>query len=148
MLSNPSQHFNTQAGFTFIEIMIAIAVTAILAAICLISYQTQMRQAQIMIVYQEINQFRMPYQISIDEGARVTEFSPNSLSVPAKTKYCKFSVIAPNINDKTFNAVTCDIHDLSYLKNQSINLDRAADGSWQCRPSAGIPKSYLPKACQ
>lgn len=137
-----------QSGFTLIELIIVIAIVGILTAVAVSSYQTQVRQTQIIIIYKEINLFRPPYQTLLNEGAGVTSFSPDGLDMPVTSEYCEFNITAPNVNGTTLNAVTCDIQGLSYLQGQSLNLDRAADGTWQCRPSAGIPKSYLPKACQ
>lgn len=137
----------SQSGFTLIELMIVIAIIGILAVIATVSYQTQIRKTQLMTIYQEINQFRMPYQILINEGEGVTDFSPNGLNIPEQTQYCQFEVTEPNVNGITADAVTCTIQNLSYMQGQSLILDRAVDGSWQCRPSAGIPKAYLPKAC-
>jgi type IV pilus assembly protein PilA len=128
--------------------MIAVAVIGILAAIAVVSYQTQLRKTQVMTVYQEINQYQMPYQILMDDGAGVTDFSPRGLNMPAQTKYCQFTVADPIAGSTTTNAIICTIQNLSYIQGQSLSLDRAADGSWQCRPSAGIPKAYLPKECQ
>ena len=41
----------------------------ILAAIAGTSYQTQVRQTQLMTIYQEINHSRLPYQTLIGYGA-------------------------------------------------------------------------------
>jgi type IV pilus assembly protein PilA len=128
--------------------MIAIAIISILGAIGLASYQTQLRQTQMMNIYQEINQFRLPYQILMDDEAGVTDFSPSGLNIPEQTKYCQFEVTEPIVNKITADAIKCTIQNVPYIQGQSLSLDRAADGSWQCRPSAGIPKAYLPQACQ
>lgn len=138
----------SQSGFTLVELMIVIAIIVILAAMATVSYQTQLRQTHIMTIYQEINNFRMPYQTLLNEGAGVTSFSPDGLNISPISEYCEFSITAPNTNSTTVNAVVCEIQGLSYLQDQSISLDRAVDGSWQCHPSAEIPKTYLPKACQ
>lgn len=137
-----------QSGFTIIELMIVIAIIAILAAVALVSYNIQIRKTHITTIYHEINQFRLPYQILMGEGAGVTGFSPEGLNMPTQTKYCQFSVTPPNVNTSTPNAVRCQIQNLSYLQNQSLNLERATDGTWQCRASSGITKAYLPQACQ
>lgn len=98
-----------QSGFTLIVIITVIAIIWILAAIVTASYQNYIRQTQVMSIYQEINHFRMPYQILIDERAGVTDFSPNGLNMPAQTQYCQFSVTPPNANAATPNAVQCQI---------------------------------------
>jgi len=139
---------STQSGFTLVEIMIVVAIIGILAAIATVSYQVQLRKMHLITLYQEMNHFRMPYQILINEGAGVTNFSPNGLNMPTQTKYCQFSVTAPNADAVTTNAVICQIQNLRYLSNQTLSLDRGADGSWQCRASSGITSAYLPKACR
>ena len=148
MLINSKEPLASQSGFTLIELMITIAVIGILASIAIGSYQYQTRKAHIATIYQEINQFRMPYQLLVGEANGVTNFSPNGLNMPEQTKYCQFSVMPPSVTDVTSNALLCQIQNLSYLENQSLSLDRAADGSWRCRASIDIPKNYLPQACQ
>ena len=148
MRSYSNCQLTSQLGFTLIELMITIAVIGILSAIGVASYQMQVRQAQLTNLYQELNQFRLPYQILINEGAGVSGFSPSGLNILEQTKYCKFEVTKPNVNGMTIDAVRCNIQNLSYMQGQALSLDRTVDGSWQCRPSVGIPKAYLPQACQ
>ena len=77
---------STQSGFTLVEIMVVIAIIGILASIATVSYQVQLRKTQVMTIYKEINHFRMPYQILINEGVGVTGFSPSGLNMPVQTK--------------------------------------------------------------
>lgn len=143
-----NDQLSTESGFTLIEIMIVIAIVGILAAIATINYQNYIRKTQLIVIYKELNHFRMPYEILMNEGAGVTDFSPNGLNMPEQTEYCQISVIPPNSNKVTDNAIVCTIQNLSYIQGQALSLDRTVDGSWQCRPSVGIPKAYLPQACQ
>lgn len=143
-----SPFLSSQSGFNLIEIMIVVTIISILAAIATISYQTQVRQTQVMTIYQELNHFRVPYQTLINEGAGVTDFSPSGLNMPTQTKYCQFSVTEPAMSGIINDAVKCTIQNLSYLQGQTLSLDRTVDGSWQCRASAGIKISYLPQACR
>lgn len=141
-------HPKFQYGFTLIEMMIVTAIIGILAAIATVSYQKKIRQTHLITIYQEVNQYRTPYHILIDEGAGVTGFSPSGLNMPAQTKYCYFSVTEPALSGVTTDAVKCTIQNLPYLQGQSLSLDRTIEGNWQCRVSTGIKKAYLPQACQ
>ncbi|WP_348548951.1 pilin [Psychrobacter sp. KFRI-CH2-11] len=143
-----TQSGSAQSGYTLIELMIVVAIIGILAATATISYQMQVRKTQIMTVYKEINQYQMPYRTLIDNGAGVTGFSPRGLNMPAQTKYCQFTVTAPLSGSTTANAIICRIQNLPYLQAQTLSLDYLADGTWQCRASAGIKDAYLPQACQ
>ena len=142
------RYLSSQSGFTLIEIMIVIAIIGILAAIGTVSYQVQIRQIQIMTIYKDMNHFRLPYQTLMDEGAGVTDFSPSGLNMPDQTKYCQFAVTTAAKSGITTNAVTCTIQNLAYVQGETLSLDHAADGTWQCRASTGISKKYLPQACQ
>lgn len=142
-----SIRFN-QSGFTLIELMIIVVVIGFLASIATTSYQIYVRKAQVIIAYEALNHFKLPYQMLMDEGTNAATFNTNTLSMPIQTKYCQFAVIPPNSKAATPSAVVCRIQNLDYLSNQSLTLDLDADGSWQCRASAGISKLYLPEACR
>lgn len=148
LASNLNRVSLSQSGFALIEIMITIAIIGVLAAISTASYQVQVRKTQIMAIYQEINSFRTPYQMLMNEGLGVTDFSPNGLNLAGSSKYCQFSVIAPKIDTVTLNAVTCQIQNLSYLSNETISLDLTVSGKWHCAASNGISRFYLPQDCR
>lgn len=146
LISNHSRR--CQLGFTLVEVMIVIAVVGVLASIATASYQNYIRKTQIATIYQEINRFRMPYQTLVNEGVGVTSFSPKELNMPVQTKNCQFTIIPPNANAATTDAIVCQIQNLNYLTNQTLGLDLRADGIWQCRASAGISRAHLPQDCQ
>lgn len=108
LISKYSLH--SQSGFTLIQMMIVIAIVGILATI---NYQNYVRKTQVMIAYEELNHLRMPYEILVNEGAGVTGFSPDGLNMPEQTRYCQFTVMPPNSNKVTDNAIVCTIQNLS-----------------------------------
>lgn len=112
MILTSNRPLTSQCGFTLMEMIV----------IATISYQVKVRETHVVTIYQELNQYRLPYQILTNEEEGVRSFSSN--------------------------AVRCQIQNVNYLQNQSLSLDRAADGSWQCKASAGIAKAYLPQACR
>ena len=118
-----------------------------MSSIAVVSYQTYIRKAHLITIYQEINQFRISYQVLMESNSSVTVFSLDNLSIPIQTKYCQFSVNAPDNNGQATDALQCQVQNLNYLTNQYISLDRSVNGKWQCRASAGIPRIYLPQAC-
>lgn len=140
--------FSRQSGFTLIELMVVMAIVGILSAIGIFSYQTYIRQTQLITVYQEINQFRLPYQEMMDSSSSTTNFSLSNLSIPIQTKYCQFSLTAPDGTGAAPNALRCQIQNLNYLNNQHISLNRRIDGKWECEASVGISSAYLPQACR
>lgn len=137
-----------QSGFTLIEMMIVVAIVGILAAVATIGYQAYLRKLDVMIIYQDLNSFRLPYDVLVDGKENTTNFTVSGLNMPIDSKYCLFSVTAPNVGVLTINALTCQIKNLNYLENQTLTLDRSENGTWSCRASAGIPISYLPQDCQ
>ena len=138
----------SQSGFTLIEMMIVVAIIGILAAIGLVGYQGQVKKAQLATIYQSLNSFRLPYQVLMDDGAGVTDFTLNGMNLAAESAFCRFSVKAPNVGGNTVNAIRCDIKNISYLKGEYLRLDRKKDGSWSCQHSSGITKRHLPIDCQ
>ncbi|MEZ2693010.1 pilin [Psychrobacter faecalis] len=101
-----------------------------------------------MTIYQELSHLRLPYQTLLAGGAGVVAFSVDGLNMPTSTKYCQFTVKAPNLEGGTADAVVCNIQNLPYLQKQSLSLTFTENGNWECKASSGILVSYLPQACR
>lgn len=147
MVQPNSNYSKSQAGFTLIELMIVVAIISILASIATASYQTRVKQSQLVSIYQELSHFKLPYQMFMDEGIGATEFSTNGLNMTASSDYCQFVVTPPN-GGTAPNAVRCNIQNLDNFENQYLSISREPNGGWSCQPSAGISNKYLPLACR
>ena len=79
LLLNPNRYLSSESGFTLIELMVTITITGILAAIATVSYQVNIRRTDLVIVHQELNHFRLPYEILINEGESVIDFTVTSI---------------------------------------------------------------------
>lgn len=148
MHQNDNNTFMAQSGYTLIELMIAVAIIGILAAIATTGYYMQVSQTQLATIYQELSNFRIPYQMLMDEGTMMNSFSVAGLNMSTQSEYCQFGISPPIGDGSAPNAITCHIQNLNYLQNELITLSVTADRKWQCKASDGIPKMYLPSDCK
>ncbi|KAA0913844.1 prepilin-type N-terminal cleavage/methylation domain-containing protein [Psychrobacter sp. ANT_WB68] len=148
MSQNYDNAYMLQSGYTLIELMVVVAIVGILATIATTGYYMQIRQTQLSTIYQELSNFRMPYQMLINEGATAASFSATGLNLSAQSKYCQFSVMPPSDNGSAPSAITCHIQNLNYLQDEFMTLSVTADGIWQCMTSPDIAEIYLPYACK
>jgi len=113
-------------GFTFIELMIVIAVIGILAAIAVPIYQNYIAKSQVMAAVAELNGAKPQYELII-----------NNSSASGSSN---FTVSNMFFSDQ-------QSHVAPILSGGVVYLNRDAAGVWQCRTSANVENRFKPIDC-
>ena len=146
---------NTQKGFTLIELMIVVAIIAILAAIAIPAYQDYLVRSQV------------SEGAVLTDGAKtaVAEYYSNKGTLPADNKAAGLSTAA-SINGSYVASVTVAAGKITALfsmtapqkANKDINgmafvlspVTSAGSTKWTCSAAAGstVKAKYLPSSCR
>lgn len=136
------------AGFTLIELMIVVAIVAVLAAIAIPMYQIYAARAQVTAALAEITPGETSYELLYDAGVidDGTYGDVNNLNLPQTTPRCTITAQAPTNGQ---GAIICQLVQSSSMFNadSSISVQRQSDGSWLCL-STDLPSIVLPVYCK
>jgi type IV pilus assembly protein PilA len=135
------------AGFTLIELMIVVAIIAILAAIAIPTYQIYVARTQVVAALAEITPGETAYELLYAQGVVDDGIYSNvsNLNLSTPTPRCNITVQAPTNGQ---GAIMCTLIQSSsmFSANSSITVQRQADGTWSCT-SQNIPSLLLPNNC-
>ena len=144
---------NKHSGFTLIELMIVVAIIAILAAIAVPQYQNYVARAQLTRVVAELGGLRSPFETCIQNGFMtigdgfgeceivgtpsnlLIETSDIDLAAGGHIEGVMGNTAAPSVGGST------------------VRWERAPEGNWSCTvdpgPAAGngFKSIYIPKGC-
>lgn len=143
-MQTPANH----QGFTLIELMIVIAIIAILAAIALPMYQDYVAKAQVTAGLAEIVPGKIRAEMR-DAEARVATSSNDEFGLPTKTSRC--SAISVNYTTDGATTLECLLSGNGQVNGETITLTRAADsqdgmhGAWSC--AATVADKLKPVGC-
>jgi type IV pilus assembly protein PilA len=136
-------------GFTLIELMIVIAIIALLASLGLPMYQDYTVRAKV----GELILAATPAKTALTEAVQVANAMPADLSLSAQASQYVASVAYSRDSDK-LGLITVTAKDQPRIGGKKLQLKATlADGgqlSWTCGPSAqdGIEAKYLPASCR
>ena len=137
-------HARTSGGFTLIELMIVVAIIAILAAIATPLYQTYVARAQATAGLSEITPGRTAYETLLAQGVAsgANYANVDNLGLPTDTPNCTITATAPASGD---SRIKCALKGSAAVSNHYIDLVRDSSGSWQC--VSDLQPSYMPSSC-
>ncbi|RXR01438.1 pilin [Pseudoxanthomonas composti] len=135
----------TQQGFTLIELMIVVAIIAILAAIALPAYQNYVAKSQVAAGLAEITPGKTQYEVMVNEG-NAANITPALIGL-ANSQRCTVTTPTPGET----GSIVCAFQNVSpRIAGKKITWTRAATGVWTCSTdiaAADKPK-YAPATCQ
>ncbi|WP_114241722.1 pilin [Dyella sp. C9] len=137
-----------QKGFTLIELMIVVAIIAILAAIAIPQYQTYVVRSQVTRVIGETGDLKVAVEDCLNNG--LTSFGTGSCVDTASssdliTDSGKVPTVAWTANAETIMA-TFGNHANTAITSSTVTWKRNGSGGWTC--STNVLAKYAPASCQ
>jgi type IV pilus assembly protein PilA len=138
---------NIQKGFTLIELMIVVAIIAILAAIALPAYQDYIARSQVTTGLADIRSGVTSFEERIQRGTPGGVPTNADLGLQANTARCVPITPAGNVTDTSGQTLTCAMKGNPKVVGKSVILTRDANGAWICTVTGGLEAKYLPTGC-
>jgi type IV pilus assembly protein PilA len=137
---------NVQKGFTLIELMIVVAIIAILAAIAIPQYQTYVIRSQVTRVIGETGDMKVAVEDCLNNG--LTSFGTTTSCVDTSSSSDLLSgghpVVAP-FSQAAVITGSFGAHANTALSGLNVTWTRNTSGGWTCTSSA-LAK-YRPASC-
>jgi type IV pilus assembly protein PilA len=138
-----------QKGFTLIELMIVVAIIAILAAIAIPQYQTYVIRSQVTRAMGETGDLKVAVEDCLNNG--LTSFDPSTSCVDTSTSSDILSGGKPSVD---FGASPVTItgtlgnHANTKVTNGTVIWKRSTSGSWTCNTDGTkVTATYAPASC-
>ncbi len=141
-----SEHSRTQ-GFTSIELMIVVAIIAVLAAIALPAYQIYVGRSQATAGLADMRGGVVTFEEQIQNGdsGAGSPANANDIGLPLNTTRCSAITPGGNWTATSGQTIACTLIGNPNIAGKSLTLTRDSEGLWSC--STTVTVLYRPNGC-
>lgn len=133
-------------GFTLIELMIVVAIIAILAAIALPAYQVYVGRSQVTGGLADMRGGVVMFEERIQNGENTgSPADANDIGLPLNTVRCSTITPTGTWAAASGQTIACTLAGNPNVAGETLTLTRDSEGHWSC--STTVDALYRPNGC-